>query len=483
MTSQYIRKWELRIDGKPFLESLPEHNFRIVFDVTVSTYATISFADIQIYNLAKTTEIKQGASIVFLAGYAENYDIIFSGTITNLFRERDGASIFTRLLCSSATQVELRGSANSSYGAGTPVTDVLIDLARQWPLALDLDKTQFDDAPLMTGGYVASGDIPTILDSLGYQYDFSWTQDRGTLVISRNNRERTTPVFEINQFEGMVGVPEVTRGPDGLGVFVTTRINPYIRSNSRINVKSEFATYNTGNMFMQELSGDASANGEYNVLTIRYSGDTHGDDWNMSLDALRAGTANVQPGQNQGGETTQMPALASADGALVWGARVDENFRVKTREIAEELRFDPNWLMACMAFETGGTFNPAEPNRAGSGAVGLIQFMPFVARELGTTSAQLARMSQVEQLDYVKRYFTQYNYASRVRSLSDCYMAIFWPKAIGKPDDYVIIDRDTQPTAYRQNAGLDRNHDGKITKGEAAWRVNNTFVDGQRYMS
>lgn len=37
--------------------------------------------------------------------------------------------------------------------------------------------------------------------------------------------------------------------------------------------------------------------------------------------------------------------------------------------------------MACMAFETGETFSPNEPNKADSGAVGLIQFMPKVAIE------------------------------------------------------------------------------------------------------
>ena len=37
-------------------------------------------------------------------------------------------------------------------------------------------------------------------------------------------------------------------------------------------------------------------------------------------------------------------------------------------------------LMAVMSFETGGTFNPNIRNAAGSGATGLIQFMPSTAR-------------------------------------------------------------------------------------------------------
>jgi len=70
----------------------------------------------------------------------------------------------------------------------------------------------------------------------------------------------------------------------------------------------------------------------------------------------------------------------------------------------------PMALMAIMDFETGGSFDPAEPNQAGSGATGLIQFMPKTARSLGTTTAELAQMSQTEQLVYVEKYFDQFGY-------------------------------------------------------------------------
>ena len=38
--------------------------------------------------------------------------------------------------------------------------------------------------------------------------------------------------------------------------------------------------------------------------------------------------------------------------------------------------------MAVMSFETGGTFDPGIRNAAGSGATGLIQFMPSTAAGL-----------------------------------------------------------------------------------------------------
>jgi hypothetical protein len=161
---------------------------------------------------------------------------------------------------------------------------------------------------------------------------------------------------------------------------------------------------------------------------------------------------------------------------LAWGAKVAPEFREKAIAISGSLRVDPSDLMACMAFESGETFSPNIRNAAGSGAVGLIQFMPATARGLGTTSAALAAMSAVQQLDYVRAYFKPY--IGKLRTLSDLYMAILWPRGVGKPDSCVLWDRSSAPTTFRQNSGLDANRDGAITKGEAAAKVRAKLVKG-----
>jgi len=162
---------------------------------------------------------------------------------------------------------------------------------------------------------------------------------------------------------------------------------------------------------------------------------------------------------------------------LAWGNKVSAAFREKVFIICAALGIDPDYLMACIAFETGGTFNPAERNRSGSGATGLIQFMPKTAVALGTTTSALAAMSALEQLDWVLKYFQPY--AGRLKTLSDVYMAILWPKAIGKPENYVLWEKGTSPTTYRQNAGLDMDGDHDIEKQEAAAKVQAMLVKGR----
>jgi hypothetical protein len=163
---------------------------------------------------------------------------------------------------------------------------------------------------------------------------------------------------------------------------------------------------------------------------------------------------------------------------LAWGKSVSKAFRDRVEQIGATLGVDPSYLMACMAFESGGTFSPSIRNAAGSGAVGLIQFMPSTAQVLGTTTSQLAAMSGIEQLDFVEKYFLPR--AGKMKNLDDVYMAILWPVAIGKPDSFALFDRSDamHPKLYIQNAGLDFNKDGVITKAEASARIRKKLEEG-----
>ncbi|MGL5727724.1 MAG: baseplate hub protein [Plesiomonas sp.] len=459
------RLWSIDINGDPFIAPTTGPQLRCVFDITVTPGEVLSFADIRLYNLSKESRITQGSTITFRAGYRDAYDVIFTGYVTNSLREREGTEVITRLLCKSGDPYNDRGTANGSYGAGVSVVEVIRDLAKSWPRQLVIDESQFADDQPMVSGYITNGDIPSALNELKYAYRFDWVQDRGQLIVTKRNKPRTGQITHVNQYTGMVGIPEVTKGPEGLGVFVTARLNPYYRINGRIMVQSEFSTFNTGNLFIQELGGDVSANGEYNIFALRYRGDTHGDMWDCEIEGLRAGVATT----------------SGTSGSLIWGARVTQEFRAEVRAVAGRLGFDPNWLMAVMAFETGGSFSPSQPNLGGGSATGLIQFTSATAIGLGTTTAKLARMSAVEQLQWVEKYFQPYK--SRVRNLGDCYMSVLWPGSIGKPDSYVMWRKNDPATAkyYNANAGLDISRDDTITRGEAVTRVNMEVVRGQQY--
>lgn len=157
---------------------------------------------------------------------------------------------------------------------------------------------------------------------------------------------------------------------------------------------------------------------------------------------------------------------------IAWGAKVSPEFKRKVIQISKE-QLSADFLMACMAFETGETFSPSIVNKV-SGATGLIQFMPTTAALYGTTPEKLKKMSAVEQLDYVKAYFNRFK--GRLKSLEDVYMAILYPIYVGKPLTYIAFQSGS--VQYRQNSGLDQDRDGKITVKEISNIVRKKFEKG-----
>ena len=194
-------------------------------------------------------------------------------------------------------------------------------------------------------------------------------------------------------------------------------------------------------------------------------------------------TCRLMPGQPpspgrkpQPDPGSQPPAPGDRDVRLAWGAHVSSAFRQKVIAIARRLEMDPNHLMAIMAFETGRSFDPSETNRAGSGATGLIQFMPATAKALGTSTAALSRMSAIDQLDYVEAYLAPY--AGRMKDLPSAYMAVLYPRAIDKAPGHVLFRKGSK--AYKLNRGLDLNGDGQVTKAEASAKVAALLAEGLR---
>jgi len=144
-----------------------------------------------------------------------------------------------------------------------------------------------------------------------------------------------------------------------------------------------------------------------------------------------------------------------------------EQFLGKVKNISEKLGIDPNWLMYVMWFESG--LNHRAQNST-SGATGLIQFMPATASHLGTTTADLLQMSNVEQLDYVYQYLRPYR--GDMESLVDVYLAVFFPAAIGKPGEYVFKTSSLSASIIaKQNPVFDLNKDQILTKNEVEAKI------------
>ena len=133
---------------------------------------------------------------------------------------------------------------------------------------------------------------------------------------------------------------------------------------------------------------------------------------------------------------------------------IDQAFAASIESLGNDLGVDPMYLANTMYAES--RLNPSIENEAGSGAIGLIQFMPETAENLGTTTDELSRMTPIEQMEYVRKYFSADNLgAGRLRDLRNdpsqhnVNMAVFLPSMIGKP-----LDTQIPQKYWRQNGSI-----------------------------
>lgn len=145
-------------------------------------------------------------------------------------------------------------------------------------------------------------------------------------------------------------------------------------------------------------------------------------------------------------------------------------FNKKLDSVCTTLEIKPAWLLQVMYMES--RLRPNAENTVfpfyrkktifDGYATGLIQFIPQTARDLGTTTEALKSMSRIQQLDYVLKYFMPYK--GKLKSFFDVYLVVFFPAAVGKPDDYVFEAKNiSRSLVARQNPAIDRNKNGEIT--------------------
>ena len=147
-------------------------------------------------------------------------------------------------------------------------------------------------------------------------------------------------------------------------------------------------------------------------------------------------------------------------------------FAEKVKDVSAMLGVAPEWLMAVMYMES--KFDVSVYNHKGSGAVGLIQFMPSTALDMNITSYRLSQMNHLQQLEYVYVYLDKVKKRNGAfTSLTDLYLGILYPKARGQESCYTLFSKPSK--AYRQNSGLDENRDGRVTIGDIDRRLKRLF--------
>lgn len=144
------------------------------------------------------------------------------------------------------------------------------------------------------------------------------------------------------------------------------------------------------------------------------------------------------PDKKEGGGT----CICKDEYKLIWGGHIKMTCekRKKIVEVCKNIWGETqkiekaNMLMAVMHLETAGTFDQSKKGISSGGTkyIGLVQFSGTTASSLGTSYDALAKMTFVEQMDYVEKYLKQNK--DKMKTLVDFYLQVLKPSDVGKGD-------------------------------------------------
>lgn len=284
---QYLRKVRATFNGGLTINpgGINPHDIRIEFSIDKDASSSPNSAEITIFNLSeghRNSVGKEFDKITLEAGYippegSGNVGVIFKGAVRDVEHRRAGPNILTIISCGDGSKALRRATISKSFPKGTPVKDVVDELSKQlekegvsrgeWKFPEDVESKTFKRP------YAVCGSCSRELDTIGRGNGFYWNLQNETMEIIPSDGFIGGVVL-ITPETGMIGTPAITDN----GVRVTALLNPEIRPNRRVQLKSDTL----------EMNGD---DGMYRVTGVSYSGNNMDGEMKVDItgEAVKSG--------------------------------------------------------------------------------------------------------------------------------------------------------------------------------------------------
>jgi hypothetical protein len=228
--------------------------------VAVSNLATERWARMAAKNtLVQLSVSYQGESLKRLA----------RGGIASCTTRREGDDRVTVIEALDGYGPQARGILNRTYGGGMPLRDVFRDLARSLP-GIDLGSIDVS-GNLPPKGVHASGRVAETLNWLADRYGVTWSIQGGVLQVIKDGQGLPGEALVISsRNRNLKSISPTASGPDAAqnGVEIIAQLDASIRPGSVVYVDSH---------------DQPNLTGFYVAQSVNASGDTHGDDWTMTI--------------------------------------------------------------------------------------------------------------------------------------------------------------------------------------------------------
>lgn len=285
----FDRRAQVDIIRSGSITALRVEGLKIVFDVQKDAKTSANMAKLQIYNLSKETrhgnfqEMKD--QIIIRAGYAdESMDEIFHGDLISVSHPKTGPDIITTIEANDGQAALRNGFTSRSYGQNASLKQVINDVAKDLGLAV---KTQ-DWAKLITDqrflqGFAFHGRAADAMDKVTARAGLEWSIQGNQLQILQKGG--TIPI-DLSQIpvvspeHGLIGSPSRLQrlqgdSPDKKppGWQIKCNLIGRLEPGGQIGLQSE----------------DVPKPTAFRIQSVHHQGDTHGDDWNSTVEALDPG--------------------------------------------------------------------------------------------------------------------------------------------------------------------------------------------------
>lgn len=252
---------------------------RVTFSIEKKDAREANKAVITVTNLSTATRAKfdeKSLPVVVEAGYVDRRGAVFIGTAYRTTHTRSGADVVTTIEAADGGREISTAVGAWSYAAGVSSSQVIRDVADGISLPLSTGSSITPNKPTFGKGWAFVGSAADALSAATKAVGLTWSVQDGQIQILADADDGTA-VTVLSATTGMIGSPERLEtkadGKDVARVKVSCLLQPQIRPARRIKIESINAP---------------GLSGVYVVKEMKLTGDTHGNDWTMAIEAQKA---------------------------------------------------------------------------------------------------------------------------------------------------------------------------------------------------
>lgn len=239
---------------------------RVAFNAQKTVTGSPNKIDIAVWGLSlKTMQSIRGnlTKIQVMAGYSSSPDsasLVASGAILSAVPERQGADIVLKITALDGYGGMVRGAYSKSFAGGTPIKDVVTDVAKALPGVtiglVDVRGNLFQKGQQLTGSSTEQ------LNKLADQFGFSWSVQDGIFQAVMDDSD-TGREFLFTSDRNLISAVPLLNGPtaNNVGVEIMAKFDARMRPGDRMTVSSQV---------------NPALNGSYKSTSVILTFDSHG---------------------------------------------------------------------------------------------------------------------------------------------------------------------------------------------------------------